>query len=645
MQFTGLPLQTVLALAAAAAVFVTVLYLLKLRKRRIEVPFSPLWNQVLASQKSYTDWWNRLKRLLSWLIHIVLVALLAFAMAGPHFKDEVLTGRHILVLIDNSASMAATDVSGGIDRLDIARRKAADILETVSSQDRIMVAAFNTRIEPLSPFTNDTSLLETPLQNLRVAATGTTYDQALAFAADSLRDKGQSELVIISDGAGLEGKSFENFNFDDETTIRHLKIGERSDNIAITAFNARRYLANKLDFELFVQIQSFFDREIDAELELYADERLVETRQIQLQPDEIYQTFYPSQAIAGEKLEARVRITSRDARDVFPLDDRAYALLPAAQKLRVQLVTDGNLFLEGTLLLNPNIEVTRTRLHEYDVSQSFDVTIFDRVAPPIPDTGNFVYFAPSGPDSPFDTQGAINNPIITDIKKSHPLMRWITLKDVNIGQSVKFRRKSGDDAVASAFGDPIIMTRRETATTDQPDLQRNLIAIGFDVRNSDFPMRVAFPVFIFNLLDYLTIDDQDFIASHETGETWSINLPADIPTSDVTATMHTPTGQRLPVPIFDGRAMFYGETPGFYRLEIPGASSASNPASVLLAANMTDVDESRIAPFQLELPDTQVSDQAETLVFKRHQLWIWILLLVSLALMLEWWTYNRRVTQ
>lgn len=642
MQFTGLPIQNVLILAAAAAVFVTVLYLLKLRKRRFEVPFSPLWNQVLASQKSYSDWWNRLKRLLSWLIHIVLVALLAFAMLGPHFKDEVLTGRHILVLLDNSASMAAVDVSGGINRLDIARRKAAEILETVSSQDRIMVAAFNTRIEPLSPFTNDTSLLELPLQNLRVAATGTTYEQALAFAADSLRQKGQAELVIISDGAGLEGKSFENFNFDPETTIRHLKIGERSDNLAITAFNARRYLANKLDFELFVQIQSFFDREIDAELQIYADDRLVETRPLKLEANQVYQTFYPSQAVAGEKIEARIKVTSRDARDVFPLDDSAYALLPAAKKLRVQLVTDGNLFLEGTLLLNPNIEVVRTRLNEYDVNETFDVTIFDRVAPPIPERGNFVYFAPSGTDSPFDIQGEINNPIITDLKKSHPLMRWITLKDVNIGKSVKFRRKSGDDAVASAFGDPIIMTRRESNT----QYERNLVAIGFDVRNSDFPMRVAFPVFIFNLLDYLTIDDEDFIASYETGDSWQISLPVDANQSTKSAVMHEPDGSKKTVSIFDGRTMFYGETPGFYRLEIntPDNLNAAQ-SNILLAANMNNPEESNIAPFQLELPDAQVSDQSEALVFQRHQLWIWILLLVSLALMLEWWTYNRRVTQ
>ncbi len=612
-------------LAGAAAVFVTVLYLLKLRKRRIEVPFSPLWGRVLADRKSHADWWRRLKRLLSWLLHLILVGLLGLAMAGPHFKDEILQGRHILVLIDNSASMGAIDVSGGVDRLDMARRQAIEILEAVGGEDRVMIAAFNNRIEPLSPFVSEVSLLEGPLRELKVAATGTSYEQALGFAADSLRGKGQAELVIISDGAGLAGKSFDVIDFGPETTVRHLKIGERSDNVAITAFNARRYLANKLDFEIFVQAQSFFERTIEAELQIHADGRLVDTKALTLQPGEVYSQFYPSQAVSGEEIEARIRVTSRDARDVFPLDDRAFALLPSKKKLQVQLVTDGNLFLEGTLLLNPNIDVNRVRLSEYDVDAVYDITIFDRVTPPISDRGNFVYFAPEGELSPFELQGTVTNPIITDIKKSHPLMRWITLTDVNIGQSAKLRRAGRDEVVASSFGTPIIMTRSEEG--------RQMVVVGFDVRHSDFPLRVAFPVFIFNLLDYFALADQDFIQSYATGETWAVAVARGL----TTAKMHPPQGPPVEIPVFDGRAMYYGEAPGFYRLETP-------QSSVRIAANLSDVEESRIAPNDIELPEIEITRQADSMVFERYQIWIWILLLATLLLLIEWWTYNRRVT-
>ncbi|MFU8805719.1 MAG: VWA domain-containing protein, partial [Bradymonadaceae bacterium] len=474
MQFTAMPIQTVLMLAGVAAAFVTVLYILKLRKRRIEVPFSTLWNRVLTEKRSRTDWWRHLKRLLSWLLHIILVALLGFALLGPHFKDEVIQGRHILLLVDNSASMGAVDVSGGVDRLDIARRKAMEILDTVSGDDRVMLAIFNNRVQPLSPFVNEPSILEQPLREITVAATGTSFEQALSFAADSLKDKGQAELIVISDGAGFADTPLDTFDFGDETTVRHLKVGESSENLAVTAFNVRRYLANRLDYELFAQVQSFFDRPVEAELQLYADGRLVDTKALKLEANEVHRQFYPAQAVSGERLEARVRLKTRDARDVFPLDDSAFAILPATRQTRVQLVTEGNLFIEGPLLLNPNLEVTRVRPAAYDPARIFDVTIFDRYAPALPEEGNFVLFAPSGSESPFEINGVVDDPIITDVKRSHPLMRWLTMTDLNIARSAKFTRRAGDDVVASSFGTPIIIARQ--------DGNRQVVAIGFDVR-------------------------------------------------------------------------------------------------------------------------------------------------------------------
>ena len=149
LKLSGLPLETLAWMAGGAALIVTLLYLLKLRKRRVQVPFSPLWGKVLAEYRQQSDWWKRLRRLLSWLIQILLILALAFALADPHPEGQIIEGRHMMILLDSSASMAATDVSGGIDRMDIARKKAREILETVGPEDRVMLVNFNQQLQPL----------------------------------------------------------------------------------------------------------------------------------------------------------------------------------------------------------------------------------------------------------------------------------------------------------------------------------------------------------------------------------------------------------------------------------------------------------------------------------------------------------------
>ncbi len=627
MQFTGMEMSTLTTLAAVAAGAVTVLYILKLRKRRIEVPFSPLWREILLEHKQQSDLWRRLRRFLSWLLHLLIVALLAFALLDPHLENEVVEGRHILLLVDSSASMAATDVSGGADRLDVAKKQAREILETMGPDDRVMLVNFNNQVQPLSPFVAEASILEQPLRDIQLAATNTDFHQALSFAADSLRDEPNGELVIITDGAGVAPDAFADLEFGEQTTVRHLKVGESKGNIAITAFNVRRYLANKQDFELFLKVQSYFDRPVSVEVQIHADGRLVDTKPLSLEAGQVYQKFYPSQAVAGERLEARIKLTSADARDVFPLDDRAYALLPPIESARVEVVTDGNLYLEGPLLLNPNLEVTRTNPANWtDKPGEFDAVFFDRFTPPLPARGNFFFIDPSGENSPWEVRGELPDPIITQVKKTHPLMRWITLKDVNIGSAHRLKMAKEDTVVASsALGAPILFTRI--------DGDRRMAGLSFDVRNSDFPLRVAFPVMLLNVIDWFRADDDSLVESYKTGETWSIPLPA----SAGKATVKTPLGEVFEVPIYEGAAVVYGISTGFYEISAGGEKFR-------VAANLVDPVESTIAPNDLEFGAKNIVRDTSSLIFDRTEIWIWAVLAVMLLLMLEWATYNRRIT-
>ena len=101
----GLPLAQLLTVLGAGAALLTVLYVLKQQRRRVEVPFSRLWQKVL-NQSDATSLWRKLLRWLSLLIQLILLALLAFALGDPRLGRSKV-GRSLVLLIDASASMQA----------------------------------------------------------------------------------------------------------------------------------------------------------------------------------------------------------------------------------------------------------------------------------------------------------------------------------------------------------------------------------------------------------------------------------------------------------------------------------------------------------------------------------------------------------
>ena len=110
MSLTAMTLSTWMTLFSALGGVITLLYLLRLRRRRVEVPFSPLWQQVLNETQS-NSLFRSLKRFLSWLLQLVFLALVLLAIADPALTgnwtltdkdDETAELQHTLLLFDQS---------------------------------------------------------------------------------------------------------------------------------------------------------------------------------------------------------------------------------------------------------------------------------------------------------------------------------------------------------------------------------------------------------------------------------------------------------------------------------------------------------------------------------------------------------------
>ncbi len=637
MSFAGASLVSLATGFALAAAALTTLYVLKLRLRRVEVPFARLWARVLAERES-SSLWRRLRRIVSLLVQLVLLALLALAAGDPRL-GRGRDARTIAIVIDASASMRATDERP--NRLERAKEEARKLVAGLGAGDRALVIRLDAQPVALGGLESDDRELSRQIDAVAPTDAPADLERGLRLAGDVLRGQPHPTAILIGDGAWpREVLDRVRLRADDGRApalsaidlrgvdLRYLPVGSSSDNVAIVGFAVRRYPQNRTSYEVFVEAQSFRDRPSSLRLELREDGEIVDVQHLDLGPGERAARFYPNLAGSGARLEARLRPDpdrGAGALDALPLDDVAYALLPPLKKQRVLLVSPGNLFLEGALLLDENAALERVPPAAWDpaLAARYDAVVFDGFTPPAPPPLPALYLDPQGPASPFTVAGAVQAPLITDVAEKHPLMRWVTLRDLNMSRSSRFSLKPGDVALASSARDVLIAARESPEKT---------VALGFDVRHSDLPLRVAFPVLLVNALEWFAGDEATLQAAFRTGEPWRVPAAGD------EATVRDPDGETQRVPVVDGLARLVGRKVGFHTVESRGGART-------IAANLGSAAESAIRPARELVVDGKKLEAPSGFDARlRRELWA-MLVLAALALaLLEWWTYNRRVT-
>jgi hypothetical protein len=627
MILAGLPFAQLAAIFLAIGFGVLVLYILKLRRRVAAVPFSPIWERILRDKEA-TTLFSKLKRIASLLLQLLLLALLVFALGDPRAAESVLNGRTVVVLVDASASMQAIDVRP--NRLAAAKDETRRLVRGLGGADRMLVAQMDAMVTPLGPLTSDTSALERELDGIHATDTRADFPRALRFATDVLRGYARGEIVVVSDGALGEASDASGPVALGAAKLSYVKVGKDAKNIGITQFSVRRYPLDKSRYEVMLELTNTGPDVEDVELHLVGDGALVDLTKLRLQPGERLPRFYPQLSGASRTLEATIA-RADGTRDDLPADDHAYALLPERHRAKVLVVTEGDTYLDAALLLDGYLDVTDVAPQAYAsaiVKGDWDAVIFDRVTPAEMPKANALYLDPRGPGAPVRIDRELKQPGFDKIDRRHPAVRFLALDDVNIAVGHKLLPEVGDKVLGAADGgaSPILVAGVRGG--------HKFVAMGFDVRDSDLPLRVAWPLFVLDCIDWFTNEDSQYLSSLRTGDVWRLPVGATVSQASV----KRPDGMTQSVPVHEGRAVFLGEQAGFYELTAGGATST-------FAANLFDTSESAIAPQDKVLVGQKEAGAVEGFhAGVRREIWIYLLLAAALLSALEWATYHRRVT-
>jgi hypothetical protein len=463
------------------------------------------------------------------------------------------------------------------------------------------------------------------------------FPRALRIAADALRGEKHGEIVIVSDGALGEAVDAQGPVHLGDTKLTFVPVGEKKRNVGITAFSVRRYPLDKSRYEVMLEVTNTGPSEEQVELTLQGDGTVVDITKLRLKPGERLPRFYPNLSGASRKLEANIKPLD-GSEDDLAADNHAFALLPERRRAKILCVTPGNTYLEAALLLDEYLDVDYITPTNYAIKYTqtppkVDAVIFDGATPLNPSRVNAIYIDPRGPGSPVKVGDEIKQPGFDKIERKHPIVRWTALDDVNIASGHKLVAEPGDKVIGASADGPILVAGSRGGF--------KFVAMGFDVRASDLPLRVAWPLLLLNSINWFSDEDSQYISSFRTGDVWRVPVGVSFSQAKLTH----PGVEAETVPVHEGRAVYLGQNSGFYDVTTDPPPGADQPQVVSFAANLLDSDESTIEPRPEIFVDGKKAGRVEGFQAGiRREFWIYLIIAAIILTAIEWATYHRRLT-
>src|SRR5581483_6520957 len=163
-------------------VAVILLYFLKLKRKPLSVPSTFLWRKSIEDlHVNALFQWLRNNLLL--LLQLLFLLALIYAVMDVRVHGRTGGGKHYILMIDNSASMGATDISPS--RLHWAKQEALKEVDAATDNDYGMVIVFNSSAEILQSYTNNRGQLHSAIDRIVQTERPTRIEEALSLA-DSL---------------------------------------------------------------------------------------------------------------------------------------------------------------------------------------------------------------------------------------------------------------------------------------------------------------------------------------------------------------------------------------------------------------------------------------------------------------------------
>ncbi len=603
-----------------------IFYFLKLRRPRFDIPSLALWRQVISDQRVNSPF-QKFKRNILLLLQILLLCSLIFGAMQPYLTRGTEQAQYLPVLIDTSASMAATDAPNGKSRLDEAKDKVLKLIDDLLADQRLCLISVNSTARKLTDFTDNKRLLKEALSRLEVSQVASRLEDGLRMAQAMSRVQPIETVVLISDGNVPS-----NIEFELPYKLNFQKLEPGGANVGIVDFNARR---SRTGWDIFARIEGTKKPDGSTgpptaktmcEYELLQNGQSIKQESVSIDGGRAERLVFKVSTTVATSLELRIK---PDGFDSLSYDNVAYLELPAPRPLTVycplsmetyrnalENISDLNLypgtenepktvdlkFAEGPLSVGPESRVT------------FNVGF-------VPDDLSNLVELVAGQTE------------VVDWRRTAPLLQHVQLLDVQIADDPKLAKgisekdfeKEGYEILAQSRSGPLILEK---------DLEGRLaIQLLFHTDRSSLVYRVGFPILIQNVTQIAA--QRAHLLDAKANPTGMLPVQRIEPETDVRITGpngHSETTKSDKNGFLSGMSAPYV---GSY--EITGPAEPIRIGVSLLSSSETGLSTVE----KLMFPEVSVA-AAETVLKTDRPLWRWFATAGLVFLLVEWWYFQKR---
>ena len=482
--------------ALGALVPLLALYLLKQKRIEQKVPANFLWARAVEDLRA-SSLFQRLRATLLLILQAAAILLFALAAAGASLDLDLGSApRHVIVLLDRSASMKSADEDDGRTRFDAARDLALTQADGLSAADEMMVIAYDVHAEVAAAFTGDKGRLSSVLRGLSARDLPTKVADALMLAVSFAQaSKGfDCEIVLLSDGAveaELPPVPY---------PVKFVKLGKSGANAGIASLSVARTPGEAT--HVFAKIENAGREPVERTVVLSRGGETLDARAVTLPGRGSATAFFELAETAAT--EPHVFSVALQGKDVLAADDRVdFVIRPFVPRAGLLVAEERSIYLDPAKVerLHPGLALTPVSPAEAVAALAkgdpvIDFVCYDGVQPKeLPPVAAQLYIDAVPPGSGLVRGETQQFPIVIDWDRTHPATARCQFDDLLVTEAPKLTGFERSRVLIESTGGPLALLT--------PVPGREVVVLAFAPSKSNFPLKLSWPLFLANTLDFL----------------------------------------------------------------------------------------------------------------------------------------------
>jgi hypothetical protein len=617
-----------------AIVPLVVLYILKIKRERVRVPSTWLWAEARRDLLAKHPFKKLVPELPLFLQLLALIGL-SLALARPALRGGKLTGDHVAIVIDTSASMGTTAKTADgkkTTRMALAIESAKNAIDNMEAgADAIVIeGARDARV--VSPLDRDARRLKASLAGVGVREVEGDLSAAVGLAADRLRSLGgKRRVLLITDGALASEAPLAAAGMD----LQVVTVGDPEDNVGIIRIDVRAGVDPVTKHD---QVQAFgmlknygtAPREAWVTVTVEGKKEPAASRHFNLPPGEktaVVLPFEPGPLEYGKGLTMQV-----SPGDALPIDDVAYGRVPQSRKMPVAHASSSYSWIARALDADPDLDVqklTPSQIGNVNIDPDALVIIEGACPDSPPGLDVLIMNPPVGNCLGVDVAKEVEQPQITSWEQGDPRLRFLTFDGVHVAKATPVR----------TIGQASLLRAGQVALmADASSPGRTITVVGFDVGDSDWPLKASFVLFIRNVVEMARLHrSQGTTGPATTGDALRVAVPKEV----TKVIIEGPGMKEHEVASKGGFAIIPPvDKAGIYRARW----TEPRYGNAVIVANLTSERESDVKPRQVLVDQNGGAVAVTTRVADAHHEWgLWLAALAAALIAFDiWWLTRKR---